>query len=388
MTGTSCDGADLALLRFDIKGASRGVKTETLVHTASKNFPAALRAELREAQKGRMSIAETARLTERYSSWISEYCADALRRWRISPQDTLIAVHGQTVWHEPQNRISVQLLDASIVACATKCTVTFGFRQPDLARGGQGAPLVPYYHWLRAHSTVLSRHLPLAINNVGGISNLTYVTNDIGEMIAFDTGPGNALIDMAVEKFSRGKLKFDAGGKIAAGALNEIDWHEIESLGKLPYFKAKPPKSTGRELFNETFLKRLPGRGAVLVANATAFTAHTMAKAYADFVLTKGNELSHIFVAGGGAKNQTLLKLFSREIARLTRREIIIMPLPGDFAPAQSLEAMAFARFGIEALQGKPVSIASITGAKHDAFGAAIVPGENYKRLLKLLDVI
>ncbi|MBI3557585.1 MAG: anhydro-N-acetylmuramic acid kinase [Deltaproteobacteria bacterium] len=240
---------------------------------------------------------------------------------------------------------------------------------------------------MRANSGSFAKTLPFAIHNIGGIANLTYITRNQRRIIAFDTGPGNALIDMAAERVTNDRMKFDKDGKLAASALQSIDWRTIESLGKHSFFRAPPPKSTGRELFSAAFLRRIPGRGPALVANATALTAHTMAKAHVEFILKKGRVLNGIFAAGGGARNPTLLRLFSREIARLSGEEIPIGVLPDTFAPAQYLEAMAFARLGYEALKGNAVSMAIVTGAVEDAFGAGIFPGENYRRILKRLDL-
>lgn len=385
MTGTSCDGADLALLRLT---RNRNTWNERLVGKASRRFPRDLRFQLRAAQRGGLTIPETARLTKEYSDWLGAFCGEALRQWNQPIARTVIAAHGQTVWHEPESRVSVQLLDPAIIAFRTSCTVTSAFRQPDLARGGQGAPLVGYYHWLR--STALPNYLdalPLAIHNVGGIANLTYVSRDLRKIIAFDTGPGNALIDIAMNRLSKGRLHFDRDGKVAHRRLNEVDWDAIAKLAKHRFFRASPPKSTGRELFDENFLELVPGRGEAIVANATAFTAHTMAKAYVDFVLKPENFLNGIFVAGGGARNPTLLLLFSRELARLSGQEIPVAVLPDSFAPPQYLEPMAFARLGVEALQGRPVSLARVTGASSDSFGAGIFPGKNFQNLLQLLDM-
>lgn len=385
MTGTSCDGADLALLRLERRGNGW---SESLLRCASRKIPSPLRAGLREAQKGDLGIRRTASLTRDYSRWIARFCDQVIRSWRINPENLLLAIHGQTVWHEPP-KFSVQLLDPAIPANETSCTVTYGFRQPDLARGGQGAPLVPYYHWLRAHGGSFSKALPFAVHNVGGIANLTAVTHRREDMLAFDTGPGNALIDLAVEKISRGRIRFDAGGRIASEAYNTVNWKKIERLAAHPFFRKKPPKSTGRELFNEEFLRRIPGRGPALVANATAFTAHTMARAYVDFVFPKLGRLKCIFMAGGGAHNPTLMLFLFHELARLARFEqkIPVLPLPVAFAPPQYLEAMAFARLGFEALQGNPVSLAKITGASEDAYGAGIIPGANFGALLKQLNM-
>lgn len=386
MTGTSCDGADLAVLR--ITASRNGKVKETALHFGGARFPHPLRTRLRQAQAGKLSIVASALLTRDYSRWLAKLCDRLISRWKISRSKILIAVHGQTVWHAPESSISVQLLDPSIIASVTNCTVTAAFRQPDLARGGEGAPLVPFYHWVRCTTGEVAKLLPFSIHNVGGIANLTYVTKNESHVVAFDTGPGNALIDMATEKVTHGKLHFDKDGKIAASARSLIEWRKIWKLGALPFFRKAPPKSTGRELFNKEFLSRIPGSGAALVANATAFTAHSMAAAYSKFVLKSGRELNGVFIAGGGAQNPELIRLFSRELARLTGEEIPVSPLPKEIADPQFLEAMAFARLGFEAIRGNPVSLASVTGASENAIGAGIFPGKNYKTLLNALDLV
>lgn len=387
MTGTSCDGLDAAALKIEFSG--NRVTQETLESRFSAKFPSSLRRRLREAQKDRLSISAAAELTRDYSLWIGACCSRFLRQARIPVRKAAVAVHGQTVWHQPprgtSTGFSVQLADPAVVAHACGCTITAFFRQPDLARGGQGAPLVPYYHWLRARSAGFSDLFPFAIHNVGGVANLTYLTHDPRDLIAFDSGPGNALIDLAVERSASGRKHFDAGGKIAAAALETVDWRAIDRLGKHPYFRRKPPKSTGRELFDEAFLARFKARGPALVATATAFTAHTMALAYADHIVRRAHVPGVIFVAGGGAKNQTLVRLFSRELRRLTGKTIAVRQLPATFAPPAYLEAMAFARLGFEALFGRPVSLRAVTGASEDAYGAGIFPGRNFATILKIL---
>lgn len=379
MTGTSCDGADIAVLEIGSRG-------ERLLYSAEASFPSALRTRLRVAQTGQLDIRSTARLEKDYSEWLAQFCRRCLLKWKLPATRTLIAVHGQTVWHEPENGVSVQLVDPAVIAARTGLTVTAAFRQPDLALGGEGAPLLPYYHWLRAHSNAeFKKLIPFAIHNVGGIGNLTYVTRRAADLLAFDTGPGNALIDIAVERFTKGKQKYDEGGRIAIKALDQIDWELIESICSRGYFKKAPPKSTGRELFNESYLSNLKSRGAALVANATALTAHSMAKAYADFIMKKKKPLRHVFIAGGGAHNPLLMRLFENELTCLTEQNISVSVLPESFAPPKALEAMGFARFGYEALHGRPVSVAAVTGATEDAAGAGIFPGKNYASLLKLL---
>lgn len=385
MTGTSCDGADLALLR--IARGPRGDIRETFLGHGSFAFPSELRKQLLLAQTGVLRISPLLVLQKDYSRFLS----DVIRRWiksqKVSANKLILGVHGQTIWHQPEDHVSAQLLDPALISYETGCTVLSGFRQPDLARGGQGAPLVPLYHWLRAQEDPFRSMLPFAIHNVGGIANVTAVGRSKNHLMAFDTGPGNALIDLAVERLTEGKQRFDRDGKIAAGAMHEVDWSFIESLARQSYFQKAPPKSTGRELFNEGFLRQFHAQKEKLVAVATAFSAHTMALAYAKFVCRKIRVIT-VFVAGGGAKNPTLLKAFSRELARLTGQEITVAPLPDRFCPPQALEAAAFARLAYEALQASPrhpTVLRNVTGAKSDSFGASIFPGKSFRALIQSL---
>lgn len=382
MTGTSCDGADGVILRISVKDGA-----EKIILCHSKKFPAELRRKLRITQRGELSVVDVAFIETEYSDWIASFCHEIVKRSGVDRRKTFLAIHGQTIWHEPPF-FSIQLLEPARVAVRTGLTTLSRFRQPDLASNGEGAPLVPYYHWLRTQALQKQFKPPFAIHNIGGIANLTVITKRKEEIVAFDTGPGNALIDLAVEKFTKGKKHFDNNGKLADSQLQFIDWRALEKLAKHSYFTRKPPKSTGRELFNEEFVERIPGRGASKIANATAFTAHTVALAYRDFVVRAFPNLDRIYVAGGGAKNIFLVQLIGREIKRLIPRKITISTLPAAFGPPSYLEAMAFARLGFEGLLGNVVSLKNVTGAKRDGIGAAIIPGSNYKYLLKCVGLI
>jgi len=377
MTGTSCDGADFALMSYSRKLGER------LIATASIRFPSKLRLRLRNAQKGLIQVRECALLTRDYSRWLGDACNQVLKQHLPSTKSLVfIAAHGQTIWHMPEESVSVQLCDAATLVTITGKTVVFGFRQPDLAAGGQGAPLVPYYHWLRA--TELQRfkeQLPFAIHNIGGIANVTYLSKKLEDVVAFDTGPGNALIDLATEQATKGKIKFDRNGLFARQNEDQIDWAKIKKLVQTPFFKSSPPKSTGRELFSEIYLrKNIPGKGKALIANATALTAYSMAQAYEKFLLPH-KKVNVVYIAGGGALNKYLLDLFQRTLSELAKKEIQVAVLPQDFAPAQHLEAMAFARLGAEALLGRPVSLPSVTGARTKAYGVGVFCGPNYETL-------
>ena len=387
MTGTSCDGADFAALEFS---AGKNKTQEKLVFTASRKFPNALRSRLREAQAGKIGLRDYGALNRDYSEWLALFAKDCLKKLKKNSSHCALSVHGQTLWHEPpktkdKRGFTLQMIDPAMISSITGCTTVSFFRQPDMALHGHGAPLVPYYHWLKARESGLKKDIPFAIHNVGGIANLTCVTDKSQNIIAFDTGPGNALIDLAVERMTSGRLKYDKNGSIALSALEKINWPKIEILATHSYFKAKPPKSTGRELFNLDFLKIFKTTGSTLVAEATAFTAHSMALAYRDHVLRKIPNLRQIYLAGGGAKNPILEQLFDLELQSLTGKEIAVDILPPQYANSQFLEAMAFARLGLNGLCGLPVSLSHVTGARENARGAGIFPGKNHSSLMKIV---
>lgn len=380
MTGTSCDGADLAVLKLSESG---GTWKELLFGTLSKNYPAPLRTALRLAQKDKLPMSQVAEVQVQYSEWIADLCKDAIRRFKIPASSVVFGVHGQTIWHKPpsgrKRGYSIQLVDPAIIAHETNATTVSQFRQPDLSRFGQGAPLVPYYHWLRA-SSVLSSSLPLVLINIGGISNLTFVPRSKDKILAFDCGPGNALIDLAVERFTKGRKLFDSGGVIGSLAAETIQWEKIRKITSERYYKANPPKSTGRELFNEKYLGKIPGKDAALISNATALTAAAVAQSIKDFLPHKN--IRFAYVCGGGAKNPFLLKLLQKELQRQLGHFVSVAPLPEKVAPPQYVEAMAFARLGFESLLSNTSSLKVVTGAKTDNFGAAIFPGANFRKLM------
>lgn len=383
MTGTSCDGADLALSSFTLDANQ---VHENLLYTSSKSFPTALRSKLRTGQRGLLSLQELGELNVHYSKWLASVCVDFLKKHRHSQKWlTLLCVHGQTLWHDVERRFSFQLLEPAILAFATGLSVFSSFRQSDMARGGEGAPLVPLYNWLHAHGIGWEKRIPFSIHNIGGIANLTIITPKLKDLCAFDTGPGNALMDLATEKFTQETQAYDRNGKIAQTALNSINQEKLEQLLLTqPYFSAKPPKSTGRELFNESFLKYIPGKGAAMVANATAFTALSIVDAYQRFILKK-YPLKEIFFSGGGASNPTLLHLIKKYGSEKWKRDIPCTPLPASFAPPAYLEAMAFGRLGLEAFLGNPVSITSVTGARENGLGISLFTGKNYLKLVQFL---
>ncbi len=230
----------------------------------------------------------------------------------------------------------------------------------DVAAGGQGAPLVPYFDWF------VFGGRPVALLNVGGIANFTFVGRTLGETTGFDTGPGNALIDEAMRRaFGR---EYDAGGRVAASG--RIDLRMLRRLDH-PYFRRPPPKSTGRELFGPAFLEdRLGGelrrRPADVVATLTVFTARTIADAFARFA---PRPVQEVVVSGGGAFNRTLLRHLEWMLWPAAVRPIDVYGFP-----PLAREPAAFALLAAQTLRGRPSNVPAATGARRPVVLGKIVP--------------
>ncbi len=375
MTGTSCDGVDIAAIEFD-------PESWTPKWEASFAYPSTLRKRVFALQKpgAKTTIEETFALHTEIGDWLGEKLATLIEGLTALERPSAIAVHGQTVAHHPGRRprgFTVQLGDPSRIAEKTGRTVISHFRNGDLAAGGEGAPLVPLYHYLL--SSVLPRGTEgAAIHNLGGISNFTYL-DPRGGMIACDTGPANVWIDAAVEKITKGKKKFDDSGKMALeGAVSES---VIRELLKHPYLKRGAPKSTGRDEFPpEYFFKRAAKlKGKDLVSTATAFTVETIAQAYERFVLRSKKPLRVVYLCGGGAKNETLRYWL---MDRLDGVDVRVLDEHG--FESRYVEAQAFAFLGYRSLLGLPVG-GAWTGTNRFAPPGQITPGRNWIDVLKSL---
>jgi anhydro-N-acetylmuramic acid kinase len=302
------------------------------------------------------------------------------------PRDQLdlIASHGQTVYHQiaPGTvRSTLQLGAAAVIAERTDCTVVADFRSRDMAAGGEGAPLVSYLDVLLFADGKKYR----AVQNIGGIGNVTYLAptgaNDhTGPTVqAFDTGPGNVLIDEAVRLLTNGAATFDRDGQMAArGAVDEA--LVTEWLGH-PYLHQPPPKSTGRELFGPREAQRYvqqaqeKGIGANdMIATLTAFTARSIARAYEQYL----GQVDEALIGGGGARNPTLMRMLQAALPGAC-----VLPVDDLALSADAKEAIAFALMGYATLHGWPSNVVAATGATHPVVLGSITPGANYRVLLE-----
>jgi anhydro-N-acetylmuramic acid kinase len=371
MTGTSCDALDAACIEIDGQGWAP-------LWSASRPYPPALRKRVLAAQRpgSRWSALEWLVLERDLGEWYGRALRDCMKG-RTRPD--LIANHGQTVSHFPQDGVTLQMGEPTRIAHATGVTVASGFRAGDMAAGGQGAPLAPLFHQLLAQALMDPAH-SVAIHNLGGISNLTYL-GPKNRTLAFDTGPANIWIDAATEKATRCRRKFDEGGKLAA--VGVPDARAVERAMKHPFFVKKPPKSTGRDDFAlEEFFKLTRAKGADLVATATEITARSIAQAYQDFIFAKKLPLTHIYFCGGGAKNKTLLLNIAEKLPQV---KVEVLERKG--LHSQLIEPQAFAFFGFLSLLGQPLG-GSWTGVKSFGPPAQLVPGENWTELLAKLHQI
>ncbi len=414
ISGTSMDGVDAALL--NIKG--HGSSTEaTLERAFTLPYPPPLKKRLHEAcspATGRVD--EICRLNFLVGEQFAAAALGVAERCSRSIEEVnLIGSHGQTIYHSPSTYTSgeipeqdsgadttvsdhtapsgpspapgeeivnstLQIGEPAVIASRTGVTTVADFRTADMAEGGTGAPLSPYAHLL------LFKHLdrPLAVQNVGGIGNLTVIPARGGpsSVLAFDTGPGNMVIDALAEEITDGKLSCDEDGSLSSrGRVNE---KLLESLLEHPYFELSPPKASGREMFGADYVRAFVQKGRELgaadndlVATAVALTAHSITMSYRRHVLPE-HPVKELLLCGGGARNPTLTAMLSELL------HPIRIGVTDDYGvPADYLEAMTFALLANETLRGVPTNLPSVTGAGRPVVLGKIVPGNNFRSLVK-----
>lgn len=385
MSGTSADGVDVALCRIGPSRVQAEPAVKVLGHR-SFAYPKAVRAAVMAAMEGAaLPVAEMSRLHWRLGQVYAECVANACAE--IGAKAALVGVHGQTVYHQALAekylgavvRATWQIGEASVVAERLRVPVVSDFRPADLAAGGQGAPLVPMLEYCLFRSKTKNR----VLLNLGGIANLTSIPAGCGidDLLAFDTGPANMVIDALMGRlFGR---KFDDGGKTAGRGKGNAA--VVSGLLADPYFKASAPKSCGREQFGEAYTARLlqtcEGAGlskADTIATATLLTCRTIEKAYAEFVwphlgrlapLARGTEL---IVAGGGVRNAGLMAGLRESLTPLgvkvkTTNELGVA--------AQAKESVAFALLAWLSFHGLPGNVPAGTGAGREVVLGKVTHG-------------
>jgi anhydro-N-acetylmuramic acid kinase len=336
MSGTSMDGIDVAVLETD------GERIDWSGPARTFPYPEPLRARLDRAVRGAgRSGAEIAALeidlTDAHAAAVVAFLDDlpAARR-----PIGLVGFHGHTLFHRPEQRRTCQLGDGQRLADRLGVDVVYDFRSADVAAGGQGAPLAPVYH--QALATGLAH--PVAVLNLGGVGNVTWIGE--GGPLAFDTGPGNALIDDWVR--ARSDQPYDVDGRIATAG--QIDQARLAALLAHPYFEQAPPKSLDRLDFTLAPVDGLDlADGAATLA---AFTAHAVARAQAHLPAPPVRWL----ITGGGRRNATLMRLLAEALG------VPVEPIEAIGADGDALEAQAFAFLAVRSIRGLPLSFPGTTG--------------------------
>ena len=375
MSGTSADGIDVALVRVTAprNSSSHLPRIQLLAHMAVP-YPAAVRKYILQMMNANAaSVADMSRLNWRLGQLYADAVKLALKKHPM--QLDLIGCHGQTIYHQSVARrflgapfaCTWQMGEASIIAAELGVPVVSDFRPADLALGGQGAPLVPLLDYLAFHHPTRNR----VLQNLGGIANVTVIPAGAPPeaVFAFDTGPANMVIDaLMTECFGK---KYDARGATAkrGRVLESVLEHHLRGR----FFLEPPPKSAGREEFGREFAARflvecrkLSKRPEDAVATATALTARSIGRAWKDFIAPAlHNTSTDYIVAGGGARNRTLMEMIRRELESLGKINIKTSDEYG--MPAAAKEAMAFALLAYQTWHRQPGNLPRATGATRGA---------------------
>lgn len=382
MSGTSADGVDAALV--EVEGSGLEAKAKLIAFECfpfkTKVIDALFRAFTNEDTRPSDLSALNFIMGELFAAAAIKLCECA--GVGLSEID-LIGSHGQTVWHGPEpleiggmwSVSTLQIGEPAVIAERTGVTVVADFRPADVAAGGEGAPLVSYADYLLFRSPNRGR----AVQNIGGTANVTYIPGGgkLDQIVAFDTGPGNMLIDAVVFRLTDAKLRYDAGGALAlAGTPDRV---ALGNLMRHPFLQKRPPKSTGREDFGVRFAEQILAENSHLstedmVATVTAFTAQSIRIGYERWLPKMPDD---IVIGGGGARNPALMQMLAEAMprAKLYTHE--------DFGiNSDAKEALAFALLASQAIRGEPANVPSATGAERRAILGKIVPGRNYRTLM------
>ncbi len=358
MSGTSADGIDAALVKIN-----PDFSIEFLAGTEFQ-LSEKIRGVLFKIFKNESSPEEICWMNFVLGECFADAALEVIQKAGLMPDDVdLIGSHGQTIYHKPDDdfidgfnkKSTLQIAEASVICEKTGITTVSDFRPADIAAGGQGAPLVSFFDEAFFKKDGKNR----AVQNIGGIGNVTVVGENFPSF-AFDTGPGNVIIDYCARKFF--EQPYDKDGNLAARGKISREW--LEEMLKEPYYGRKPPKTTGRELFTpdyiENFLKSAPENPYDIMATVTSLTAKSINDAYINFIFSV-TSIDEIIIGGGGAFNPVLMgmirDLFPKEIKVLKHEDFGI--------PDRYKEAIAFAILAYTSYYRIPGNIPSCTGASH-----------------------
>ncbi len=364
MSGTSADGVDVAVV--EVKGNGKDTKIRTI---GWRTFPFENDLKwliLKNSQPGTSRVDEICRLNFLIAQIYADSIFKTLEELNLKPSEVdLIGSHGQTIHHLPdvvemfgyKVKSTLQIGEPGVIAKLTGIPTVGNFRVGDVALGGEGAPLVPYFDYLIFGSDEINR----LVLNIGGIANFTVLKRncDVEEVIAFDTGPGNMVVDALVKIFFR--KDYDEDGRIArSGTVSE---ELLSKMSQHPFITKKPPKSTGREEFGSAFVEKVLKWSEEIsldpediIATASEFTVYAIYKNY-ELFLKPTIEVEEIIVSGGGARNKFMINALERYFN-------VPVKLSDEFGiPSDAKEAICFAVLANETISGNPANIKSVTGA-------------------------
>jgi anhydro-N-acetylmuramic acid kinase len=373
MSGTSLDGIDVAII--DITGSGFKAKVNVLT-SHSVPYPKNIREALVAVSNANTHTGDISRLNFLLGELYVEALEETAERGGVPLESIkLIGCHGQTIFHEGQGSqylgkkvaSTFQIGESSVITERTGIDVISNFRERDMAAGGKGAPLIPYLDYMLIRHRGRGR---VAVN-IGGIANLTAIppNTNTDRVIAFDTGPGNLVIDQLVSRITLGKQTFDRDGVIAA--TGEIDQKLLAKLLRDKYFRQRPPKTAGREQYGSEFVSKLLDTelsSEDLIATATALTAESIALGVRNFVLPE-MRVDEIFVSGGGTHNPTLMRMLRKAMDTVPVMETTEVGLDVD-----AKEAIAFAVMAYETAHSRPSNVPMATGAKRSVVLGKVTP--------------
>jgi len=384
MSGTSLDGIDAALV--NISQAENGLNIE-LVDFLNIDYKKEFRQKiLKTTALDKSNIKDVAHLNIDLAEKFSEAVFSLLKKSNLTPADVdLVASHGQTIYHNVEDKEGISTLQvgsASFIAERTGITTVYNFRMRDLAAGGEGAPLVPYTDYLIYNSENKNRIL----QNIGGIANYSYLpaNGELNDVVGSDNGPGNMIIDNAVETLTNGKMDFDKDGKMAG--KGEVSQKLLTEMMNHPFIKKTPPKSTGRADFGKRYTEKIVKKGKKMnlskndiITTITSFTALAIIDSYQKYLPT---DIDEIIIGGGGSYNPYLLNKIKEYKNEKLRKDIKVLKQEDLGYSSEAKEAVAFAVLGYQTMKGKSNNVPGATGAQSEVILGEIVPGDDFYQFL------
>jgi len=380
MSGTSVDGVDAALVNIDELDDGISVKIIDFISLPyQKEFKDKI---FKAANLEKSTVQDIAELNIELADKFVEAVFELLKDSLYSIRDIdLIASHGQTIYHnvEDKNNIStLQVGAGAVIAQKTNITAVCNFRMRDLAAGGEGAPLIPYVD----HLLYTSQEKNRVLQNIGGIANFTYLPagSDFEDIRGSDNGPGNMMIDYAVKILTAGEFDYDQDGKMAA--QGEIDQELLGQMMEHPFIKREAPKSSGRSDFGESYVRKIielaQQKNMVkndIIATITAFTAEAVVDSYQRFL---DSEIDEVIISGGGSYNKFLVAKIKELSQQNISDKIRVLTLDDLAQSSEAKEAAAFAVLGYQTLKGRKNNVPAATGAKESVILGDIVPGGDF----------